>query len=52
MLVSLERVAIGFAVGGAAVLVLGVVSGLSRLGENSVDTRWHADAPGADSLSA
>ena len=37
MLVSLERVAIGFAVGGAAGLVLGVVSGLSRLGENSVD---------------
>ena len=31
MLVSLERVAIGFAVGGAAGLVLGVVSGLSRL---------------------
>jgi sulfonate transport system permease protein len=37
MLVSLERVAIGFAVGGAAGLVLGVVAGLSRLGENSVD---------------
>ncbi len=37
MLVSLERVAIGFAVGGAVGLVLGVVSGLSRLGENSVD---------------
>jgi sulfonate transport system permease protein len=37
MLVSLERVAIGFLVGGAAGLVLGVVAGLSRLGENSVD---------------
>ena len=37
MLVSLERVAIGFAVGGAAGLVLGVVAGLSRLGENSVN---------------
>jgi sulfonate transport system permease protein len=37
MLVSLERVAIGFVVGGAAGLVLGVVAGLSRLGENSVD---------------
>jgi len=37
MLVSLERVAIGFAVGGAAGLLLGVVAGLSRLGENSVD---------------
>jgi len=37
MLVSLERVAIGFAVGGAVGLVLGVVAGLSRLGENSVD---------------
>ncbi len=37
MLVSLERVAIGFAAGGAAGLVLGVIAGLSRLGENSVD---------------
>jgi len=37
MLVSLERVAIGYAVGGAVGLVLGVVAGLSRLGENSVD---------------
>jgi sulfonate transport system permease protein len=30
-------VAIGFAFGGAAGLILGVISGLSRLGENSVD---------------
>ena len=37
MLVSLERVAIGFAVGGAAGLALGMIAGLSRLGENSVD---------------
>ena len=37
MLVSLERVAIGFAVGGAAGLILAVIAGLSRLGENSVD---------------
>ena len=37
MLVSLERVAIGFAVGGAAGLALAVIAGLSRLGENSVD---------------
>ena len=37
MLVSLERVVIGFAVGGAAGLILAVIAGLSRLGENSVD---------------
>ena len=37
MLVSLERVAIGFAVGGAAGLILAVIAGLSRLGENSVN---------------
>ena len=37
MLVSLERVAIGFAVGGTAGLILAVIAGLSRLGENSVD---------------
>ena len=37
MLVSLERVAIGFAFGGAAGLALGMIAGLSRLGENSVD---------------
>jgi sulfonate transport system permease protein len=37
MVVSLERVAIGFAVGGSAGLVLAVIAGLSRLGENSVD---------------
>jgi len=37
MLVSLKRVAIGFALGGGAGLILAVVAGLSRLGENSVD---------------
>ena len=37
MVVSLERVAIGFALGGAAGLILAVIAGLSRLGENSVD---------------
>jgi sulfonate transport system permease protein len=37
MAVSLERVAIGFALGGAVGLILAVIAGLSRLGENSVD---------------
>jgi len=37
MIVSLERVAMGFALGAAAGLVLAVIAGLSRLGENSVD---------------
>jgi sulfonate transport system permease protein len=37
MLVSLQRVAIGFVIGGTVGLVLAVVAGLSRLGENSVD---------------
>jgi sulfonate transport system permease protein len=37
MVVSLERVAIGFALGGSAGLILAVIAGLSRLGENSVD---------------
>jgi sulfonate transport system permease protein len=37
MVVSLERVAIGFALGGSVGLVLAVIAGLSRLGENSVD---------------
>lgn len=37
MAVSLERVAIGFALGGSAGLILAVIAGLSRLGENSVD---------------
>ncbi len=37
MAVSLERVAIGFAIGGAFGVILAIVAGLSRLGENSVD---------------
>jgi sulfonate transport system permease protein len=35
--VSLERVAVGFAVGGTIGLVLAFMAGLSRFGENSVD---------------
>jgi sulfonate transport system permease protein len=37
MAVSLERVAAGFALGAGAGLILAVIAGLSRLGENSVD---------------
>jgi sulfonate transport system permease protein len=37
LLVSLERMAIGFAVGGGVALVLAVVAGLSRWGEDAVD---------------
>jgi sulfonate transport system permease protein len=37
MAISLERMAIGFAVGGAFGVILAVVAGLSRLGETSVD---------------
>ena len=37
MVVSLQRVAIGFAVGASIGLLLAVVAGLSRLGENAVD---------------
>jgi sulfonate transport system permease protein len=37
MAVSLERVAIGLALGGSVGLVLAVIAGLSRLGENAVD---------------
>jgi sulfonate transport system permease protein len=37
MLVSLERVATGFACGAIVALVLAITAGLSRLGENSVD---------------
>jgi sulfonate transport system permease protein len=37
MLVSLQRVALGFAIGGAAGLLLAMVAGLSRLGEYTVD---------------
>ena len=37
LLVSLERMAIGFALGGAAALVLALVAGLTRLGEEGID---------------
>ncbi|MFH9226831.1 ABC transporter permease [Streptomyces lydicus] len=37
MLVSLQRVAVGLVLGGAAGVVLALVSGLSRLGEDLVD---------------
>ena len=37
MLVSLERMAIGFAVGGTIAVLLALVAGLSRLGENGID---------------
>jgi sulfonate transport system permease protein len=37
MLVSLQRMAIGFAFGAAAAVALALVAGLSRLGENAVD---------------
>jgi sulfonate transport system permease protein len=37
MLASLERVAVGFACGATLALVLAIVAGLSRLGENAVD---------------
>jgi sulfonate transport system permease protein len=37
MLTSLQRVAIGFAIGAAVSLTLATIAGLSRLGENTVD---------------
>jgi len=37
MLVSLERMAIGFAFGGTIAVLLALVAGLSRLGENAID---------------
>ncbi len=37
MLISLQRMAIGFAVGGTIAVLLALVAGLSRLGENAVD---------------
>jgi sulfonate transport system permease protein len=37
MLVSLQRMAIGFAVGGTLAVLFALVTGLSRLGENAVD---------------
>ncbi len=37
MVVSLERMAIGFAVGASVAVALAIIAGLSTLGENSVD---------------
>ena len=37
MLVSLQRMAIGFAFGAAVAVIVALVAGLSRLGENAVD---------------
>jgi sulfonate transport system permease protein len=37
MLISLERVAIGFVIGGGLAMILATVAGLSRFGENAVD---------------
>jgi sulfonate transport system permease protein len=37
MLVSLQRMAVGFAFGAAAAIALALIAGLSRLGENTVD---------------
>ena len=37
MLISLERVAIGFGLGAAVALTLALIAGLSRIGENAVD---------------
>jgi len=38
MLVSLQRMAVGFAFGAVAAIALALVAGLSRLGENAVDS--------------
>jgi sulfonate transport system permease protein len=37
MLISLERIAIGFALGASVALALAIIAGLSRFGENAVD---------------
>jgi sulfonate transport system permease protein len=37
MLISLERVAIGFVVGGGLAVILATLAGLSRFGENAID---------------
>jgi sulfonate transport system permease protein len=37
MAISLERVAIGFAIGGGCAVILAIAAGLSRFGENAVD---------------
>ena len=49
MLVSLERMAVGFAIGGTVAVLLALVAGLSRLGENGdrPAAAGPADAPAA-----
>jgi sulfonate transport system permease protein len=42
MLVSLERVAIGFVIGGGLAVILATVAGLSRFGENAIDPLMQA----------
>src|ERR1700750_3254119 len=42
MLISLERVAIGFVIGGGLAMILAVVAGLSRFGENAIDPLMQA----------
>jgi sulfonate transport system permease protein len=37
MLISLERVAIGFVIGGGLAMILATIAGLSRFGENTID---------------
>jgi sulfonate transport system permease protein len=42
MLISLERVAIGFVIGGGLAMILATVAGLSRIGENAIDPLMQA----------
>ncbi len=42
MLISLERVAIGFVIGGGLAMILAVAAGLSRFGENAIDPLMQA----------
>jgi sulfonate transport system permease protein len=42
MLISLERVAIGFVIGGGVAVILAVGAGLSRVGENAIDPLMQA----------
>jgi sulfonate transport system permease protein len=42
MLISLERVAIGFVIGGGLAMILATVAGLSRVGENAIDPLMQA----------
>jgi sulfonate transport system permease protein len=42
MLISLERVAIGFVIGGGVAVILAIAAGLSRVGENAIDPLMQA----------